>query len=370
MADQFEDAHERGETELEFDRWGRYKLKHPETGKVQSFTRATTFAKSISDTFALSQWSQRMVLKGAALRSDIIAMAHSLDVKQDKDKLNGLCEDAKSAAGNKVAANLGTALHSFSEAVDKGMPVEDVPAAQRDDIQAYATAMRTAGVLAVPELIERQTCLPAFEVAGTLDRVLDLSLIEPWFASALADAGYPVGRHNDRSHEYRDNSLVIGDVKSGQDLQYGWNEIAIQLAIYALGVRNTGLWNKQTKSWEPALPVRLDFAIVMHMPVGQKTCTLWALDLEEAMGAMELCRSVRRWRKMRNLATPLERVTIDEAPPPAVSAGLSWLERFQTAGSRGELSALFSDAVAAGVWSDTLKQAGVDRLRILEEKAG
>jgi hypothetical protein len=362
MADQFEDAHERGETELEFDRWGRYKLKHPETGKVQSFTRATTFAKSISDTFALSQWSQRMVLKGAALRPDIIAMAHSLDVKQDKDKLNGLCEDAKSAAGNKVAANLGTALHSFSEAVDKGMPVEDVPAAQRDDIQAYATAMRTAGVLAVPELIERQTCLPAFEVAGTLDRVLDLSSIEPWFRSALAEAGYAT---------YGDGeSLVIGDVKSGQDLQYGWNEIAIQLAIYALGVRNTGVWNKQTKSWEPALPVRLDFAIVMHMPVGQKTCTLWALDLEEAMGAMELCRSVRRWRKMRNLATPLERVTVDEAPPPAVSAGLSWLERFQTAGSRGELSALFSDAVAAGVWSDTLKQAGVDRLKILEEKAG
>jgi hypothetical protein len=381
MADQFEDAHERGETELEFDRWGRYKLKHPETGKVQSFTRATTFAKSISDTFALSQWSQRMVLKGAALRPDIIAMAHSLDVKQDKDKLNGLCEDAKSAAGNKVAANLGTALHSFSEAVDKGMPVEDVPAAQRDDIQAYATAMRTAGVLAVPELIERQTCLPAFEVAGTFDRVLDLNSIKPWFQDAIAGAGFDLAGE----------SLVIGDVKSGQDLQYGWNEIAIQLAIYALGVRNTGVWNKQTKSWEPALPVRLDFAIVMHMPVGQKTCTLWALDLEEAMGAMELCRSVRRWRKMRNLATPLERVVaepeyqdcpcggtdpgghVDGCPNDTkvtVSAGLSWLERFQTAGSRGELSALFSDAVAAGVWSDTLKQAGVDRLKILEEKAG
>jgi hypothetical protein len=397
MTDEFEDAHERGETELEFDRWGRYKLKHPETGKVQSFTRATTFAKSISDTFALSQWSQRMVLKGAALRLDIIAMAHSLDVKQDKDKLNGLCEDAKSAAGNKVAANLGTALHSFSEAVDKGMPVEDVPTAQRDDIQAYATAMRTAGVLAVPELIERQTCLPAFEVAGTFDRVLDLNSIKPWFQDAIATAGFDLAGE----------ALVIGDVKSGQDLQYGWNEIAIQLAIYALGVRNTGVWNKQTKSWEPPRPVRLDFAIVMHMPVGQKTCTLWALDLEEAMGAMELCRSVRRWRKMRNLATPLERVVADadvtvhdtSVPSPmdetridpqgrervlrngewvlksqpvqtVVSAGLSWLERFQTAGSRGELSALFSDAVAAGVWSDTLKQAGVDRLKILEEKAG
>jgi hypothetical protein len=373
MADQFEDAHERGETELEFDRWGRYKLKHPETGKVQSFTRATTFAKSISDTFALSQWSQRMVAKGLTLRPDLLAMAHGLDVKQDKDKLNVLCEDAKSAAGNKVAANLGTALHSFSEAVDKGMPVEDVPPAQRDDIQAYATAMRMAGVTVVPEMIERQTCVPAFEIAGTLDRVLNLSGIEPWFASALSNAGYDVANS--------DGELVIGDVKSGQDLQYGWNEIAIQLLTYALGVRNVGVWNKKAKSWEPALPVRLDFAIVMHMPVGQKTCTLWALDLTEAMEAMDLCRRVRMWRKMRNLATPLERVVAQEGTteivhdtsvpsPMTVSAGLSWLERFQTAGSRGELSALFKDAVSAGVWSATLEEAGKARLRILEEKAG
>lgn len=362
MADQFEDAHERGETELEFDRWGRYKLKHPETGKVQSFTRATTFAKSISDTFALSQWSQRMVAKGLTLRPDLLAMAHSLDVKADKDKLNALCEDAKSAAGNKVAANLGTALHSFSEAVDKGMAVDDVPEAQRADVSAYAYAMRTAGVEVVPELIERQTCVPAFEVAGTFDRVLDLTTIEPWFRTALNDAGY--------GNISTVNPLVIGDVKSGQDLQYGWNEIAIQLAIYAMGVRTVGVWDKKAKTWEPPRPVRLDFAIVMHMPVGQGVCTLWALDLAEALEAMELCRSVRRWRKMRNLATPLERVVTHEDPPPTVSAGLSWLERFQTAGSRGELSALFSDAVAAGVWSDTLKQAGVDRLKILEEKAG
>jgi hypothetical protein len=376
MADQFEDAHERGETELEFDRWGRYKLVHPETGKVQSFTRATTFAKSISDTFALSQWSQRMVAKGLSLRPDLLALAHSLDVKADRDKLNSLCEDAKSAAGNKVAANLGTALHSFSEAVDKGMAVDDVPEAQRADITAYATAMRTAGVRVVPALIERQTCVPAFEVAGTFDRVLDLSRIEPWFQSALHTAGY--GKPGTSFLD--DEPLVIGDVKSGQDLQYGWNEIAIQLAIYAMGVRTTGVWNKATKTWEPPRPVRLDFAIVMHMPVGQGVCTLWALDLAEAMDAMELCRSVRRWRKMRNLATPLERVvastsggvtaTEEDTGVVHVTAGLSWLERFQTAGSRGELSALFNDAVAAGVWSDTLKQAGVDRLRILEEKAG
>lgn len=367
MADQFDSPHERGEGDLQFDRWGRYKFPHPETGKVHAFTRATTFAKSISDTFALSQWSQRMVAKGLTLRPDLLAMAHSLDVKQDKDKLNALCEDAKAAAGNKVAANLGTALHSFSENVDRGMPVEEVPEPHRADITAYAKAMADAGLSVAPGMIERQTCLPAFEVAGTLDRILDLTNIAPWFRDKLHASGY-----GSPGTEFLDaEPLVIGDVKSGQDLQYGWNEIAIQLAIYAMGVRATGVYNKATKSWEPPRPVRLDFAIVMHMPVGQKTCTLWALDLSEAMKAMELCRAVRQWRKMRNLAVPLERVVASEdPPPPAVHEPLSWLDRFNVAGSRGELSALFQEAVSAGAWSDVLKQAGMDRLKVLEEKAG
>lgn len=376
MADQFEAAHERGEANLAFDRWGRYKFPHPETGKVTAFTRSTTFAKSISDTFALSQWSQRMAVKGVALRPDLLAMAHTLDVKEDKDKFNNLCEDAKAAAGNKVAANLGTALHSFSEAVDKGMDVADVPEPHRPDILAYRRAMDDAGIQVVPELVERQTCVPAYEVAGTFDRILDLSTVNKWFLLALLEAGYGTKGTNFLSQE----PLVIGDVKSGQDLQYGWNEIAIQLATYAMGARTTGIWNKATQSWEPPAAVRLDFAIVMHMPVGQRTCTLYALDLADAFAAMDLCRAVRRWRKRRNLARPLVRAVAEPEPagPEHLPTdnlgvevtGLSWLQRFQLAGSRGELSALFNEAVAAGVWSDTLKDAGTARLKILEEKAG
>jgi hypothetical protein len=372
MADQFEAPHDRGEDDIPRDRWGRYLLPHPETGKRQAWTRATTFAKSISDTFALSQWSQRMVAKGLTLRPDLVAMAHSLDVKVDKDKLNGLCEDAKAAAGNKVAANLGTALHSFSESVDRGMDVDSVPEPHRDDIRAYKAAMDAAGVRVVPTMIERQTAVPAFEIAGTFDRLLDLSHCERWFLNALG-GGAP------GTEFLTDAPEVVGDVKSGQDLQYGWNEIAIQLLTYAMGVCTAGVWNKQTQSWESPRPVRLDFAIVMHLPVGQKTCTLYKLDLTEAARAMELCRDVRRWRKLRVLATPLERVVtepaghehlpMDEPHPPEVT-GLSWLDRFNLAGSRGELSALFKEAVSAGVWSDALKDAGVKRLAVLEEKAG
>lgn len=407
MADQFASAHERGtDDDIPRDRWGRYLLPHPGTGKRQAWTRSTTFAKSISDTFALSQWSQRMVAKGLTIRRDLLSMAHTLDVKEDKDKLNALCEDAKSAAGNKVAANLGTALHSFSEHVDRGdMAVADVPEEQRGDIAAYAAAMDNAGVRIVPGMIERQTVLPAYEVGGTFDRLLDLDSAQRWFLQALDVDVLP-------GHAVH-GTEVVGDVKSGQDLQYGWNEIAIQLLIYALGVRTSGVWNRATQSWEPPRPVRVDFAIVMHVPVGSNRCTLYKLDLTDAMRALDLCRDVRRWRKQRILATPLEMAVAepvaphdiirDTSPPggrtcpcgghdpgghvdgcpndtgpehlPTDSigvevTGLSWLERFQLAGSRGELSALFQAAVDAGVWSTALEDAGKARLRVLEEKAG
>lgn len=381
MNDQFGSATERGDDDVPRDRWGRYLLPHPETGKKQAWTRSTTFAKSISDTFALSQWSQRMVAKGLTARRDLLAMATTLDVKADKDKLNQICEDAKAAAGNKVAANLGTALHSFSEAVDRGdMAVDDVPEPHRDDIAAYAAAMANAGVTVVPDMIEMQTVLPAFDVGGTFDRILSMANLKAWFLDKL-QALMP-------DRPVLESDEVIGDVKSGQDLQYGWNEIAIQLLIYALGARNSGVWDKRRKVWLPPRPVRVDFAIVMHVPVDQKTATLYVLDLTAAMEALDLCRAVRRWRKLRVLATPLEMAAVqDEVAVHDVAVreghvhlptdnvgvevtGLSWLERFQMAGSRGELSALFTAAVDAGVWSDALKDAGVARLAVLEEKAG
>lgn len=367
MSDMFESVQDN--PEIERDRWGRYLLKNPISGNKEPFTRATTFAKSISDTFALSQWAQRMTAKGLAIRPDLVANAYHLDVKKDRDELNKLVEDAKAAAGDKVAANMGTALHTFTERVDEEphAGVEElVPESHWPDVKAYRSALEEGGIRVIPEMIERVTAVPEFEVAGTLDRGLDLS-------DCLLDLGSDV--------DLSDGCEVIGDLKTGRDLQYGWNEISIQLAIYAMGVKGCGVWNLRTKTWDPPRPVRQDFALVIHLPVGEHKATLYKVELEPARRAMELCRDVRKWRKYRVLAEPL---AIAEAgsvttgrpfgklpdEPPVTLTGPTWLERFQGAGSRGELSQLFQEATAAGVWSDVLQQAGLDRLRVLEEKAG
>lgn len=300
------------------DRWGRYLLPHPDTGKGQAWTRATTFAKSASDTFALSQWSQRMAFKGAALRPDLVSLAHGLDVKADRDKLNKLVEQAKEAAGQKVAANLGTALHSFTEAVDRGEQSGAVPPQHVPDVHAYTASLRSAGLETRPDLIERITAVTGFGVAGTFDRVLRL----------------PDGTH------------AVGDLKTGADLKYSWHEIAVQLALYAHGVNQAGLWDPEEGTWEGGPSVRTDFGIVMHLPVGKAECTLYKVDLVKGWEAAQLCHSVRSWRSLKGLAEPMS----FPAPAPETAETLarqvSWEELFATAGSREDLASLFDEAAA------------------------
>lgn len=302
-----------GQPEPERDRWGRYMLPLGKGGKLVGTTRATTFAKSTSDTFNLSQWGDRMVVRGLTLRPDLVALAHGLDVKRDRDALNSIAEQAKEAAGNKVAANLGTALHSFSERLDAGlMGTLEVPAPYRRQMELYAETVMRSGLTSRPEWIERTTAVTVQgtrpgvveEVAGTLDRIFQL----------------PNG------------DLVIGDLKTGADLTYGWGEIAVQLAVYARGVNQRGLFDHRTKTWEavgipgPVLgkitpSVRTDFAIVMHLPADpteggkypgrQPSCELYWVDLREGWEAAGLNADVRSWRKTKNLARPLHRDDIE-----------------------------------------------------------
>lgn len=331
-----------GQPEPKRDSWGRYLLAGPNGSKPKPFTRATTFAKSISDTYALSQWGKRNVAIGMALRPDLVAQAHGKHVRHDKRDLDRIHEQAAEAAGNKVSANLGTALHSFTERLDAGlMQPGDVPPQFRAMTDAYTEKIRAAGLTSQPDWIERSTLSASLgePVAGTMDRIFRL----------------PSGEH------------VIGDLKTGRDLTYGWQEIAIQLLIYATGVNEYGLYDWSTDTWQSGPKVREDYAIVMHLPVerddnGPAFCQLYQVELEPAREAARMCAGVRAWRKNRSLA----RVW---APP---MAPVPWETQFGQASSRGELSGLY---VAASKEVDLLEldrlvRIGQRRLRQVEEPAG
>jgi hypothetical protein len=358
VADAFSTAKQATSESDRYDRYGRYKLLHPVTGKKVNWTRATTYAKSIQDTFALSQWAQRMTLKGAALRPDIVAAVSTLDVKKDKDRVNTLVEDAKKAAGNKVAANLGTAVHAFTEDRDKalvGIPVkaQAIPDDLRPTVDAYELLLRDFGLEPVPGLIEFSTGVVQYEIAGTSDRCYKVT----------RDITFKLGK---RTVTLYAGEYVIGDVKTGAKLDYGWLEICIQLAIYAQGLNTSGVWDWNTGQWgKPTLPgnpevllkVRTDVGLIPHLPVDREEdaplATLFAVDLDAGWAAAVLCGQVRSTRKLGGLATALTSADVEEAPGAATvktvvaSRPVTLEDKAKAVTTQADASAVWKEAVAA-----------------------
>lgn len=264
-----------GQPEPDRDRWGRYLILGV------SNTRATSFAKLGSSTFALGEWNERMLIKGLTERPDLLALAHGKDVKRDKKELNKIADDAQTHAGNKVAANLGTAYHAFSERLEAGLiTLDDVPVQYRARCAQYLEAVRAHGLTTRPEWIERTTGVRADQVGAPV----------------------PVAGTLDRIYQLPNGDLVIGDLKTGSDLSYSEAEIAVQLAVYAHGCNTHGLFDWNTKTWQALdRPVRTDFAVVMHMPANGEGCVLYRADLVKGWEYAQVSGAVQARQKAKGV---------------------------------------------------------------------
>lgn len=337
------------------DRYGRYLLPDPDNSRKElPWTRATTFAKSISDTFGLTKWELRMAVKGVASRSDLYALAAATPI-EDKGKLDRIAADAKEVAAASSGANLGSALHGFTERLDRGEQV-DVPAPWAADVNAYHAALNAAGVRILPHLIERIVVVPELKVAGTLDRIVTLD-----------DPGRPA---------------LIADVKTGKDLSYGWLEISIQLALYA---HATAMWNDHAQAYETMPHVDVDQAIVMHLPAGKAQCDLYSVNIAAGWEAAQVCHAVRQWRNRRDLAEPLRGdpmsklrrsvAPIDDPRPTGMErhsdlseqkADRDWLNsRIDNAVTVNELTVIWAEADTAGFWTPAHTERAAARKRQL-----
>lgn len=364
-----------GQPEPDRDSYGRYKIHG------QAHTRATTFAKLGANTKAIEAWNERNVVRGLTLRPDLLMLANGLEVKKDRQSLNSIAAQAKDAAGSKVAANIGTAYHAFSERVDAGLITPDqVPNQYGRRVRQYVKAVAEAGLTTRPEWIERTTAVRADQVgaplpvAGTLDRIFQLP----------------------------DGSLVIGDLKTGSDLSYGEMEIEVQLALYAHGVNTHGLFDWNTKTWQryagvssalgaDFLEVRTDIAIVVHLPADGDGCTLYVADIErgwrDAQRLGPLQSSLKEKSRFRTLTAAdlaprathqlsspeyLATRTEQMAPADAAHANDQWEHAkhlFSTAGSQAQIAQLYQYAMDSGLFHTdqlaVLVGLGKDRLNAL-----
>jgi hypothetical protein len=277
------------------DRHKRYLLPDPHGNRdgLVPFTRASTVKGRAQKGESLAGYNERMIAKGLSISPDLVALAAATPLSQrgSFDVLSDVIEQAKTRAGARAAANLGSALHAFTEQVDKGEPVaevlERVPAELQADVSAYVSALERCGLTPVPELIERVVVNMHLQPGLNWDST----------PSARSDAAAGVAARFDRMYRWIDPAdgvayLVVGDLKTGKNaIEYGSVETCCQEAIAA---RATHMWNEDTEEYEDlpltvasaglandgTLRLRTDVGLLIHLPVRTGTCGVERLDLD------------------------------------------------------------------------------------------
>lgn len=256
--------------DLERDRWGRPLIAPPQPlgAKAVPYTRATTVAKTLDDSSGLMLWKQRMTALGLVSRRDLLTATAATD-PADKKALNKLVEQAADAGGATAAATTGTALHSFTERLDRGLDVGHVPHEYEADLVEYQRLAKEIGWKV--HGVEVFTVLDPYKVAGTADRVLEI-----------------------------DGKRYIADLKTGSsvDFHHSW---AVQFAIYARGLPYD-IENRTRLPWD-VIPDQ-DRALVIHLPAGQGKAAAHWIDIAAGWEAFQMSMKVRTWRTRRDLLSP------------------------------------------------------------------
>ena len=193
----------------------------------------------------------------------------------DKDSKKVLRDKALDKGAANEAADMGTALHAMTVRAEDATDVDFDPGEPfQTDLDAYRDCLATYGL--VSEMFECPMVNDHFRAAGTADRIYRLT-------KDLATPGgvIPAGQ------------LVLGDLKTGQKFDFSLPGYAIQLALYATGT----LYDLTTQSRLPTPPTNGDWAILVHLPVGQGRCELQWVSIEIGNYGAWIAQEVKQWRK-------------------------------------------------------------------------
>lgn len=262
------------------DGYGRYLVPNPDGGHPLAMSRATTVVSALKDQTGLMDWKVRKAVVGAIadprVADRVVALDYQIEKHKDdwkrtrpaKDEARQRLEELMEASGANSGRNRGTEAHSLTEWADAGR-LEEVwefaAEQQKNDLAAYLEAMAEAQIERPVEYIERIVINRAVQSAGTFDRLVRLV----------------------------DGRLVVADLKSQQSVNFGFMEIACQMAIYANADFMVGDNDELI-----TMPEELDrsLGIVMHAPVGSGRCDLYEVDLEAGWEAAQTAHKVRTLR--------------------------------------------------------------------------
>lgn len=239
----------------------------------QKATGVSGVAKGFQDSYNIDRKVKRDVAKGMARRPDLCTMVAALgddDSWETKKKIDKIATDAVEASGAWAKANHGTAKHTILERVHKGLSLDDV---FDDRLVAYADAYRAlierSGLIPIDFLTERFVVYPQEMIAGRMD------------CAYINKA------------DYRADSLLLGDFKSGSRAVAYPHSIVAQLGLY---LNAPFLYNEATDEFDPA-PLWGDTIIIAHVPDNLDDFGLWTIDADMArtvaLAALERHRYIR-----------------------------------------------------------------------------
>jgi hypothetical protein len=250
---------------LERDQWDRPKIVPPGGGKAKGYVRVSTMAETLSDSFGLNRWQQANVVKGMARRPDLVNAAR---VATSNKEIYEIVDLAGTLGENDVAARNGSTMHRLTECVDLGLPLpEGLPENILAMLKVYEEAMQQWETLDAEVFVINDK----IGVGGSYDRRL---------------------RHKVTGQ------ILIGDLKTGQNLEYIALKTTMQVAMYASGKRYT-LDHER-------LPLEItdrDRGILIHLPwvdvPEEAECELRWLDLKLGRQAVREALTVRDLRKLK-----------------------------------------------------------------------
>jgi hypothetical protein len=324
-------------------KWDRPMIMLPDDSKEVPYRRASSYGAALENDSNLVKWKMRQVARGvshsralvlAITRAEVGLDGDAKEASAAKKELDKLCQQAMDAVGSSDAASIGTSLHHVCERIDLGKDPGHIPEQWRPDIDAYRELTTGFEMLGV----ERFVVQDEHRVAGTLDRAV--RLVRPLRApdGATIEPG----------------SVLIGDVKTAQSMDFAGCKFAVQCWVYATGVPYDPV-ARQRIEWGHETP-SADWAVIFHVPSGEGRAAMYWVNLRTAANAAHDVREVYAWRNR------LGKAAISKHRPAEDFAALC-----TAAASMAELMALYQRAVAAGAWDVMLKQIfGLRKQALLE----
>jgi hypothetical protein len=244
--------------------------------KTLRYSRPSSYAKCLDDEEALVNWRIWKAMDGVA-RSKALQTQVAATKEEDKTEKKALREKALDKGNANERADQGTGLHAMTARAEDDTDVGfDPPEAFVADLTAYRDALTAYGL--VSEMTEVHMVNDDFRAAGTADRIFRATkrLLTP----------------HDTWIEPGD--LILGDLKTGKNLDFGPPNYCVQTALYATG----RLYDIITERRLPTPPIRQDWTLLVHLPVGKARCTMHWCSVETGLIGARLAREVKAWRNL------------------------------------------------------------------------